>query len=98
MRCLYQTVVVLMFPIVFTSCATIFGKSVYTVKLHSIPNEAMVSVYNRKGVEIFSDTTPCQVKLKGSAGYFRRGIYTLEFTKDGYRKSTDVITARVNPF
>jgi hypothetical protein len=84
--------------ILFSSCATMFGKSSYPVTVNSVPREVVVKVYNRKGIEIFSDTTPYQIKLKSNAGYFRRAIYTFEFDKEGYERSTEVITAKVNPW
>jgi hypothetical protein len=79
-----------------SSCASLLSPAKYKVKINSVPREAIVTIYNRKGIEVFSDTTPCEVKLKSSAGFFRRGIYTLEFTREGYKRSTEVITAQVN--
>ena len=98
MRILNQALFLLLIDVLFSSCATLLGKNRYTVKLNSVPTETVVTIYNRKGIEVFSDTTPCVVKLKSNAGYFRRAIYTVEFNRSGYARSTEVVRAKVNPF
>src|SRR4051812_2009226 len=92
-----KSFILLFIPLIlFTGCATVFSPTSYKIKLNSVPSEAVVTVYNRKGIEVFSDTTPCEVKLKSSAGFFRRGIYTVEFARAGYQRRTEVISAKVN--
>jgi hypothetical protein len=66
--------------------------------VNSVPRDVIVTVYNRKGIEVISDTTPCELKLKSKAGYFRRAIYSLEFNREGYERGEEVITAKVNPW
>src|SRR5688500_17656495 len=98
MRILNQATFLLLFAVLFSGCATLLGKTRYPVKINSVPKETIVTIYNRKGIEVFSDTTPCVAKLKSNAGYFRRAIYTVEFNRQGYVRSTEVVRAKVNPF
>ena len=98
MRTLNQAMFPVLIAVLFSSCATLLGKNRYTVKINSVPTETVVTIYNRKGIEVFSDTTPCVVKLKSDAGYFRRAIYTVEFNRSSYARSTEVVRANVNPF
>ena len=98
MRKVNQAIFLLLLAGLFSNCATLVGKTSYRVRINSVPTETIVTVYNRKGIEVFSDTTPCEVKLKSNAGYFRRAIYTVEFNRSGYSRSTEVVRTKVNPF
>ena len=98
MRIVNQGIFLLLITVLFSSCATLLGKTRYPVRINSVPTETIVTIYNRKGIEVFSDTTPCVAKLKSNAGYFRRAIYTVEFNRTGYARSTEVVRAKVNPF
>ena len=98
MRAIQSALLFVAVIILFSSCATLFGKSSYTVQVNSVPSDVIVTVYNRKGIEVLSDTTPCEIRLKSKAGYFKRAIYSLEFNKEGYERGNDEITAKVNPW
>lgn len=78
------------------SCASIVSKSVYPVTIDSEPRGANVVVYNRRGMEVFKGGTPALVKLKPGGGFFRRAIYDIEISKDGYAKKRVSISADFN--
>jgi hypothetical protein len=82
---------------IFTcSCATIFSRSNYEVRITSDPQSADVVVYNRKGLEVYSGKTPAHVRLKPGGGYFKKAIYEVEFTKQGFAKHTFTLKADIN--
>jgi hypothetical protein len=80
----------------FVSCATMFSRTSYNVRVQSVPVQAEVSIFDRKGNEMYSGKTPFQVNLKSSGGYFRRAIYTIEFNKPGFSRKTIVLRSEVN--
>ena len=92
----FQVQLLFYFSILLSSCASIFSKSRYPIRISSAPIDAKVNIYNRKGIQVFSGVTPCIVLLKSKSGYLHRAIYTVEFYKEGFRKKTFVITSRVN--
>src|SRR5689334_17365349 len=96
MLLLKNIVLCLLIAVLLPGCATVFSPRAYNIKLNSVPRQAEVTVYNRKGIEVFSGTTPCSVKLKSSAGLFMRGIYTMEFSRNGYVTTTHVLRASLN--
>lgn len=78
------------------SCASIVSHSRYPVALTSAPVGATVSVVDRNGKEVFSGTTPTSVELKSSAGFFKRAIYSVSFSKPGFEKKVIPLEADVN--
>jgi len=79
-----------------TSCASIVSKSIYPVTIDTEPRGAHVVIYNRQGMEVFKGGTPALVKLKPNAGFFRRAIYDIEISKDGFTTKRVNITATLN--
>jgi hypothetical protein len=77
-------------------CATLARSTVYPVKINSDPGEASIQIIDRKGKEVFTGTTPAVAKLKAGAGYFKRGIYTIHFGKEGFKKTTFILRAGIN--
>lgn len=66
-------------------CASIISKSKYNVRIASTPSGVPFVVYNKKGEQVYSGTTPTTTPaLKAGAGYFSGESYTLEFRRDGY--------------
>ena len=79
-----------------SNCASIVSKSNYEIRVNSVPQDALVKIYNRDGMEVYTGKTPFQVFLKSKAGYFKRAIYSLEFEKEGFAKRTYVLSASLN--
>ena len=79
-----------------TSCATIFTKSAYPVRLNSNPQGAQITIKNKAGRIIYTGETPAKVKLKAAAGYMSREEYTIEFSKEGYKPKTTYLTANLD--
>jgi len=68
-----------------SGCSTIVGERYNHVNIASTPQGAEFEV--RRGADgavVASGVTPNLVKLKSSAGYFKRGAYTVLFRKPGY--------------
>lgn len=79
-----------------SSCATIFGRSQYSVSLNSTPEGAGITIEDHIGKTIFEGTTPATVKLKSSPSYMKKAEYKITFTKNGYEKKVVYITAELN--
>lgn len=67
-----------------SGCATIAGDRYNHVNLATTPQGAEYEVRNAVDQVVASGVTPNLVKLKSSAGYFKRGSYTVLFRKPGY--------------
>lgn len=78
------------------SCATIVSKSAYPLHLNSEPRKATVTVTDRKGKEVYNGLTPAVVNLKSGAGFFKKAIYTITFSKAGFKERTVEISATLN--
>ena len=81
---------------VLSSCATLFSKTSYPVTIDSNPRDADITITNRRGEQIYTGGTPAVVKLKTGSGYFRRGIYQIKISKEGYATKTVEIRATLN--
>jgi hypothetical protein len=91
-----RKIVPFLLAIAASSCATIVSRSSYNVRLASSPDDAKVQVVDRKGNEIFNGTTPTQVVLKSGAGYFKKAIYIIRYTKAGFLQKEVTINSDVN--
>lgn len=76
-----------------SGCATIFGDRYNHVNLTTTPAGAEYEVRNGADAVVASGVTPNLVKLKSSAGYFKRGSYTVLFRKPGYEDVQVPLTA-----
>lgn len=70
--------------IFLSGCSTVFGDRYNHVNLTTTPPGAEYEVRNGANAVVASGVTPNVVKLKSSAGYFKRGVYNVRFHKDGY--------------
>jgi len=93
---LKQTAVIISLPVIFSSCATIFGKSSYPFRISTDPAGADVSVMNKKGKEIFKGTSPANVTLKSGAGYFSRAEYQVKIASPGYAEQVIPVNFKMN--
>lgn len=74
--------------LVAMGCASIVSKSNYPLMVNSIPQNANLTVTNKKGVDIYKGKTPTSLMLKAGAGFFSKASYLLKFEKDGYQTKT----------
>jgi PEGA domain len=74
----------LVLPALLTGCASIVDGGPKTVQIDSNPEGARVTISNREGKQVFTNTTPVKVKLERSSGFFEGEDYTLTFEKSGY--------------
>jgi len=71
--------------IYLSSCASIVSKTRYPVSLNSTPNNATVTITDKKGREVYSGQTPANIYLKSGSGYFGKAQYLIKFTKEVIR-------------
>lgn len=81
-----------------SGCASIISKSQTPVTITSMPTGATVKITNKKGAEVHTAITPTTVTLKNGAGYFQGETYSLNFEKDGFQKSTQLLDTGLNPW
>ncbi|MBC7934059.1 MAG: hypothetical protein H7Y86_01690 [Rhizobacter sp.] len=93
---LRQAAVVISLPVIFSSCATIFGKSSYPFRISTDPAGAEVSVTNKKGKEIFKGASPANITLKSGAGYFSRSEYQVKISSTGYAEQVIPVNFKMN--
>ncbi|WP_299676848.1 PEGA domain-containing protein [uncultured Tenacibaculum sp.] len=67
-----------------TSCASIVSKSNYPISINSVPEDANITITDKKGVEVFKGKTPASLKLKSSSGFFSKASYQVKFEKEGF--------------
>ncbi len=79
-----------------TGCASIIGKSSYTVAIRSNPEGTHFVVKNSAGIAVHSGETPSTVALTSKKGYFKSEQYTVTFSKDGYTEQTVPLTASLS--
>ncbi|MGE7775496.1 hypothetical protein ACQKLP_12275 [Chitinophaga sp. NPDC101104] len=79
-----------------SSCATIISGSKQTFMLNTKPEDATVTVLDKKGNTVFSGQTPAQVRLKSGAGYFSPAKYEITFTKPGFESQTIPVHFKIN--
>lgn len=88
--------IVLTIPILFSSCATIFGRSSYPVSISTDPNAADISITNKKGKEIYKGQSPATVTLKSGAGYFSKAEYKVKIYASGYAEQVVPVNFKLN--
>ena len=79
-----------------TGCASIVGKSSYTVAVKSNPDGTHFVIKNSNGTAVHNGETPATVVLTSKKGYFKSEQYTLTFSKDGYKEQTVPLTASLS--
>ena len=87
---------VLTVPLLFTSCATIFGKSSYPVSINTNPTGATISITDKKSKEVYKGTSPATVTLKSGAGYFSKAEYQVKLSSPGYGEQIIPINYKLN--
>ena len=67
-----------------SGCASIVSKTSYPISISSAPEKAEISVTDVKGREEYSGTTPTVVNLRTGGGCFKKQVYQVKFSKEGY--------------
>jgi hypothetical protein len=80
----------------FSSCATIFGKSSYPVSINTNPAGANISITDKKGTEVYKGQSPTTVTLKSSSGYFSKAQYQVKLNSPGYAEQIVPINYKLN--
>lgn len=83
-------------PTLFTSCATIFGKSSYPVSINSNPSGATVSITDKKSKEVYKGQTPATVTLKSGAGFFSKAEYQVKISSTGFTEQVIPVNFKLN--
>jgi hypothetical protein len=91
-----KTLVIAVLCIITSSCATLVSRKSYPVTIDSFPRSAHVTITNRRGEQIFKGGTPALIMLKPGCGYFRRAIYEITISKNGYATKKVEIRATLN--
>jgi hypothetical protein len=75
------------------------GDNAQMVPISSTPTDAVISIKDESGTEIFKGNTPTTVTLAKSTGlYWGKKSYTVTITKDGHESQIIPITASANGY
>lgn len=88
--------IVMVVPVLITSCASILGKSAYPVSINSNPNGADISITDKKGKEVYKGQSPATVSLKSGAGFFSRAEYQVKISSKGYAEQVIPVIYKLN--
>lgn len=80
----------------FSSCASILSDSNYPLTINTNPAGVSVIVKNDKGVEIFNGNSPATIRLKSGDGFFKKAIYTVHVSADGYTSQTLPVNFKID--
>ena len=82
--------------LLLSGCASIVDGRPKTLTITSDPAGAKLTVTDVKGQKISENTTPTNISLKRSGGYFVPGQYKLTFEAPGYYPSEVSLKATMN--
>ena len=82
--------------LLLTGCASIVSKTSWPISINSSPSEAKISIKDKKGIEIYTGSTPATLKLKSGAGFFSKARYQVTFEKAGYEKKVVPVEFKLN--
>ncbi|MGN0854687.1 MAG: hypothetical protein ACI4R9_04100 [Kiritimatiellia bacterium] len=80
-----------------TGCATIVSNSEYTLNVDCNEASSTVNVYKGKQ-RVSTATTPGQVSLSASGGFFKPAEYRFVFSKPGFSEDERKIVAKIDPW
>lgn len=81
--------------LLMTSCATLFTKQSYPIVVNSEPNNANITVVNKKGEQVFLGKTPATVTLDASSKYMSGERFTITISKKGYEDQQIYLNAKI---
>jgi hypothetical protein len=94
MRNIAKKIVFASFFGILAGCATIMGNESHIMPISSNPSDAVISITDEKGMEIFKGATPTTVTLQKSDGsYFGKKTYTVKISKSGYETQFIPVTS-----
>jgi hypothetical protein len=82
--------------LLLTGCASIVSKTSWPITINSSPSEAKISIKDKKGIEIYTGSTPATLKLKSGAGFFSKARYQVTFEKAGFEKKVVPVEFKLN--
>lgn len=82
--------------VALSGCASIIGKTQYTVTVNSVPDGADFLIKDKSGRKVHSGRTPQSVSLKSDAGYFNGEIYQIDMSKEGHASITTRLDSSIN--
>ena len=82
--------------LLFSSCASILSKSSYPLSIDTQPIGAKFVITDKKGIEVYTGTTPAVVTLKSGNGYFSNAKYNLNLSLPGYVEKNVTISSSIN--
>jgi hypothetical protein len=77
-------------------CASIVDGRDKQVKLNSTPPGARVTVFNKSGAQVASETTPAVLRLPRNHGVYTSETYNVRFDLTGYYPSEITIDTKLN--
>lgn len=77
-------------------CASIVGNSANPVWIDSNATDTEFVIRNRYGLEVKRGRTPAIAVLETGAGYFKPGVYTVEFNAPGYQSLRYPLESHLN--
>lgn len=89
-------VLALAIPVLFSSCATIFGKSAYPISIDTNPTGANINITDKKGREVYKGQSPATVVLKSGSGYFGKAEYQVKIAAPGYTEQIVPVNYTLN--
>ncbi len=78
--------------LLLTSCASICDSTKECLSIRSEPYDAEVIIRDNKGLEVYSGTTPADITLPKSVGYFCGADYLITVSKPGYESKSITVT------
>ena len=84
--------------VIFVSgCASIMSQSVYSVEVDTNPSGLEISITDsRTKTEVFSGTTPANLTLEASSGFFQPSKYLVRCKAEGYKDIVFPIKAKLD--
>lgn len=96
MKRIFQSVTLVTFVFIFSSCASIVSSSSWPLSVNSDPLGAQLQITNRQGISVFNGQTPATLLLKSSAGFFTNESYLVKLSMDGYEEKTIPVRCTLN--
>ncbi|MBL4561646.1 MAG: hypothetical protein JKX79_11760 [Labilibaculum sp.] len=71
--------------LLFNGCASILSTSSYPVSIVTDPDDAKITITNKKGHNVFNGKSPANIILDTRAGFFSKESYSVNIQKEGYQ-------------
>ncbi|MGN6555436.1 MAG: hypothetical protein ACTHLW_17155 [Verrucomicrobiota bacterium] len=91
-----RIVALLAIPLLITGCASIVDGGPKVIKANTNPEGAKLTVFNKAGKEVASQTTPAQISLERASGFAGAESYRFVFEKEGYYPYETQVKSTIN--